>query len=104
MLLPPNLYAMTTFELTLNQQTALKELWHLYGNNGQKANFAQHRFIQAILEQGIYDEGWLSKGSKMKKASKAIAPKLNFNGYLVSDECVLAVNEVLKIGSSNSIG
>lgn len=95
---------MTTFELTLEQRTALNNLWHVYGNNGPKANFAQHRFIQTILERGIYDEGWLSKGSRMKKASKAIAPKLNFNNYVCSDECVLAVNEILKIGSSNSIG
>lgn len=81
--------------LTKGQREALNVLWHIYGNQGSKSNHNQHRFIQTILEHGVYNKGWLNKSPRMTYAAKTISPNNNFNDYLVSDECIQVVDKIL---------
>lgn len=78
-----------------DQIAEMCKLWHIYGNNGSRSNHNQHRFIQTILEKGTYDKRWLAKTQRMRDAAMQIAPNNNFNDYLVSEECVEKVNEII---------
>lgn len=81
-------------ELTIDQRRAIDDLWFVYGNSGPKSSFSQHKFIQALLERGEYEpEVW--RGKRAAKVGKAIAPKNNFNNYLLSEECVEAVSKII---------
>ena len=92
-----------TIEIIMNIPIALREdqframekLWHIYGNHGPKSNHNQHRFIQTILEKGTYDKRWLVQTRRMQNAAMQISPKSNFNDYLVSEECVEKVDEII---------
>lgn len=79
------------------QRRQLEDLWFIYGNGGSKSNFNQHRFIQDILERGEYDvKHWGKK--KNAKAAKLLARNYNFNGYVLSKECIDAVDLILQKG------
>lgn len=81
-------------EITDSQRKDLQGLWFIYGNGGQKSNFAQHKFIQWILEQGEYLPKKL-KGPRARKMAKICAPNCNFDNYNLSDACLNAVKLVL---------
>lgn len=83
--------------LTDKERADLNMLWHLYGNNGPKSNFNQHRFIQTILEKEVYDPiPW--SGVKSRKAAKSVDPGNSFNDYVLSFECLTAVRVSLGLG------
>lgn len=79
-----------------DQRKELERLWFIYGNGGEKSNFAQHKFIQWILEQDEYDPKTLST-ARASKMAKMCAPKNNFNNYRLSEECISAVKAVLNL-------
>lgn len=79
-----------------DQRKEIERLWFIYGNGGEKSNFAQHKFIQWILEQGEYSPELL-KGPRAAKMARMCAPKNNFNKYRLSEECVSAVKSALKM-------
>lgn len=85
--------------LTAEQRKKIHDLWFIYGNRGIKANHNQHRFIQMILEENIFDyeKKTLYFSKKAKKAAKMIDPERKFNSYCISDECFNLIAEIILV-------
>jgi hypothetical protein len=83
--------------LTATQRKKIEELWFIYGNNGTKSNFNQHRFIQMILEEGLFDVNKKTQffSKKAANVAKIIQPKSSYNNYIISDECYNEINDII---------
>lgn len=92
-----NVWRATVFmkiELTKEQEKDLGKLWFIYGNNGEKSNFSQHKFIQWILERGRYLPDVFYTAGAVRMA-KTVDPKSNYGKYKLTAECKEAVDNIL---------
>ena len=77
--------------LTDKQRVALQKLWFIYGNNGKKHTYHNHRYIQNILEHGENTEEFY------RSADSTVAKKagIDWSTQELTEECVSKVKEVL---------
>lgn len=89
---------MEQINLTETQRKALLKLWFIYGNDGAKHTYHNHRYIQNILEHGEDTEQFYREADRAALAEIKSNPEEYHQGYShieLTDECVNAVKEIL---------
>src|ERR671917_49424 len=72
--------------LTPEQRRRLENLWFIYGNYGPKTTRGNHSFIQGLLERGEDER------------------PLRIKGYIPTEECERAVDEILGRSEAGQTG
>lgn len=79
--------------LTEEQRKKLNKLWFIYGNNGKKHSYSNHRFIQNILSRGEDDrEFYLSGPDNMRKKGYS---EERIQSDALTQECIDEVDKIL---------